>query len=150
MPNRTDHHARTADVDAVTLPELLAALEGRPGDPDRVESLDADATFADLVALARRTGFARFPVHDRDPDAVLERDRAGTSELRRPGPGRTGRSSDLHALAITTVVVARRSASIRLAVRDAGGHGTDLVAVRALVEQAGPVAGTASGGRGLR
>ncbi|MHA6625190.1 hemolysin family protein [Pseudonocardia sichuanensis] len=37
----------------------------------RVESLDADATVADLVALARRSGFSRFPVHDRDPDAVL-------------------------------------------------------------------------------
>jgi magnesium and cobalt exporter, CNNM family len=37
----------------------------------RVESLDADATVADLVAMARRSGFSRFPVHDRDPDAVL-------------------------------------------------------------------------------
>jgi CBS domain containing-hemolysin-like protein len=37
----------------------------------RVESLDAEKTVADLVALARRTGFSRFPVHDRDPDAVL-------------------------------------------------------------------------------
>jgi CBS domain containing-hemolysin-like protein len=37
----------------------------------RVESLDADATVADLVALARRTGFSRFPVHNSDPDAVL-------------------------------------------------------------------------------
>ncbi|WP_219417528.1 hemolysin family protein [Pseudonocardia nigra] len=37
----------------------------------RVESLDADDTVADLVAMARRTGFSRFPVHDRDPDAVL-------------------------------------------------------------------------------
>lgn len=37
----------------------------------RVESLDADDTVADLVALARRSGFSRFPVHDRDPDAVL-------------------------------------------------------------------------------
>ncbi|HZG90181.1 MAG TPA: hemolysin family protein [Pseudonocardia sp.] len=37
----------------------------------RVESLDAEATIADLVALSRRTGFSRFPVHDRDPDAVL-------------------------------------------------------------------------------
>ncbi|OZM78584.1 hemolysin family protein [Pseudonocardia sp. MH-G8] len=37
----------------------------------RVESLDADETVVDLVALARRSGFSRFPVHDRDPDAVL-------------------------------------------------------------------------------
>ena len=37
----------------------------------RVESLDADDTVADLVALARRSGFSRFPVHDGDPDAVL-------------------------------------------------------------------------------
>ena len=37
----------------------------------RVESLDADATVADMVALARRSGFSRFPVHNSDPDAVL-------------------------------------------------------------------------------
>jgi CBS domain containing-hemolysin-like protein len=37
----------------------------------RVDSLDADATVADMVALARRTGFSRFPVHNSDPDAVL-------------------------------------------------------------------------------
>jgi CBS domain containing-hemolysin-like protein len=37
----------------------------------RVESLDADDTVADLVALSRRSGFSRFPVSDRDPDAVL-------------------------------------------------------------------------------
>jgi CBS domain containing-hemolysin-like protein len=37
----------------------------------RVETLDADATVADLVALARRTGFSRFPVHNSDPDEVL-------------------------------------------------------------------------------
>jgi CBS domain containing-hemolysin-like protein len=37
----------------------------------RVETLDADASVADLVALARRTGFSRFPVHNSDPDAVL-------------------------------------------------------------------------------
>jgi CBS domain containing-hemolysin-like protein len=37
----------------------------------RVESLDADDTVADLVALSRRTGFSRFPVHDHDPDTVL-------------------------------------------------------------------------------
>ena len=37
----------------------------------QVETLDADDTVADLVALARRSGFSRFPVHDRDPDAVL-------------------------------------------------------------------------------
>ncbi|WP_433284054.1 hemolysin family protein [Pseudonocardia sp. CA-142604] len=37
----------------------------------RVESLDADDTVADLVALARRSGFSRFIVHDRDPDSVL-------------------------------------------------------------------------------
>jgi magnesium and cobalt exporter, CNNM family len=37
----------------------------------RVESLDADATVADMVALARRTGFSRFPVHNSDPDSVL-------------------------------------------------------------------------------
>jgi CBS domain containing-hemolysin-like protein len=37
----------------------------------RVESLDADDTVADLVSLSRRSGFSRFIVHDRDPDAVL-------------------------------------------------------------------------------
>jgi CBS domain containing-hemolysin-like protein len=37
----------------------------------RVESLDADATVADMIALARRSGFSRFPVHNSDPDAVL-------------------------------------------------------------------------------
>jgi CBS domain containing-hemolysin-like protein len=37
----------------------------------RVESLDADETVADLVALARRSGLSRFPVHDGDPDDVL-------------------------------------------------------------------------------
>ena len=37
----------------------------------RVETLDADDTVADLVALARRSGFSRFPVHDGDPDTVL-------------------------------------------------------------------------------
>jgi CBS domain containing-hemolysin-like protein len=37
----------------------------------RVESLDADATVADLVALSRRTGVSRFPVHNGDPDTVL-------------------------------------------------------------------------------
>ena len=37
----------------------------------RVETLDADDTVADLVALARRTGFSRFPVHNGDPDTVL-------------------------------------------------------------------------------
>jgi CBS domain containing-hemolysin-like protein len=37
----------------------------------RVESLDADDTVADLVALSRRTGLSRFPVYDSDPDTVL-------------------------------------------------------------------------------
>ena len=37
----------------------------------RVETLDADDTVADLVALARRSGFSRFPVHNGDPDTVL-------------------------------------------------------------------------------
>jgi CBS domain containing-hemolysin-like protein len=37
----------------------------------RVESLEADDTIADLVALSRRSGFSRFPVSDNDPDAVL-------------------------------------------------------------------------------
>jgi CBS domain containing-hemolysin-like protein len=37
----------------------------------RVETLDADDTVADLVALARRSGFSRFPVHKGDPDTVL-------------------------------------------------------------------------------
>ncbi len=37
----------------------------------RVESLDADDTVGDLVALSRRTGFSRFPVYDNDPDVVL-------------------------------------------------------------------------------
>ena len=37
----------------------------------RVETLESDATVADLVALARRSGFSRFPVHNGDPDTVL-------------------------------------------------------------------------------
>jgi CBS domain containing-hemolysin-like protein len=37
----------------------------------RVESLDADDTVGDLVALSRRSGFSRFPVYDNDPDVVL-------------------------------------------------------------------------------
>lgn len=37
----------------------------------RVDTLDAADSVADLVALARRSGHSRFPVHDGDPDAVL-------------------------------------------------------------------------------
>ncbi|GAA1832374.1 hemolysin family protein [Pseudonocardia ailaonensis] len=37
----------------------------------RVDTLDADDTVADLVALVRRSGHSRFPVHDGDPDVVL-------------------------------------------------------------------------------
>ncbi|MBC8090895.1 MAG: HlyC/CorC family transporter [Pseudonocardia sp.] len=37
----------------------------------RVASLSADDTLDDLVALARRTGFSRFPVDAGDPDTVL-------------------------------------------------------------------------------
>ncbi|MCY7341667.1 MAG: hemolysin family protein [Pseudonocardia sp.] len=37
----------------------------------RVESIDADDTVADLVALSRRSGLSRFPVHERDLDSVL-------------------------------------------------------------------------------
>ncbi|MDN5932302.1 MAG: hemolysin family protein [Pseudonocardia sp.] len=37
----------------------------------RVASLDADDTVADLIALARRSGFSRFPVDAGDPDTVL-------------------------------------------------------------------------------
>jgi CBS domain containing-hemolysin-like protein len=37
----------------------------------RVESLDADDTVDDLVALSRRSGFSRFPVDDGDPDALV-------------------------------------------------------------------------------
>ena len=37
----------------------------------RVESLDADDTVSDLVALSRRSGFSRFPVDNGDPDALL-------------------------------------------------------------------------------
>lgn len=37
----------------------------------RVETLDADNTVTDLIALARRSGFSRFPVHNGDPDTVL-------------------------------------------------------------------------------
>ena len=37
----------------------------------RVASLEADDTVADLIALARRSGFSRFPVHAGDPDTVL-------------------------------------------------------------------------------
>ncbi|MBP2368234.1 hemolysin family protein [Pseudonocardia parietis] len=37
----------------------------------RVETIDAAGTVADLVALARRSGFSRFPVIDGDPDTPL-------------------------------------------------------------------------------
>ncbi|HEX2130409.1 MAG TPA: hemolysin family protein [Actinophytocola sp.] len=36
----------------------------------QVESLPTDATVPDLIALTRRTGFSRFPVHDGDLDVV--------------------------------------------------------------------------------
>ncbi len=37
----------------------------------RVQSLDADDTVGDLVALSRRSGFSRFPVDNGDPDALV-------------------------------------------------------------------------------
>jgi CBS domain containing-hemolysin-like protein len=37
----------------------------------RVESIDADDTVEDLIALSRRSGLSRFPVDDGDPDVVL-------------------------------------------------------------------------------
>ncbi|OSY43084.1 MULTISPECIES: hemolysin family protein [Pseudonocardia] len=37
----------------------------------RVETIDAEQTVSDLVALARRSGFSRFPVIDGDPDVPL-------------------------------------------------------------------------------
>ncbi len=37
----------------------------------RVETIDADDTVIDLLALSRRSGFSRFPVRDGDPDALL-------------------------------------------------------------------------------
>ncbi len=37
----------------------------------RVETIDADDTVTDLIALSRRSGFSRFPVQDGDPDALL-------------------------------------------------------------------------------
>jgi CBS domain containing-hemolysin-like protein len=37
----------------------------------RSQFLAADETVADLVALSRRSGFSRFPVHDSDPDVLL-------------------------------------------------------------------------------
>jgi CBS domain containing-hemolysin-like protein len=37
----------------------------------RVETIDADDTVTDLLALSRRSGFSRFPVQDGDPDVVL-------------------------------------------------------------------------------
>jgi CBS domain containing-hemolysin-like protein len=37
----------------------------------RVESLEADDTVSDLVALSRRSGFSRFPVDNGDPDALV-------------------------------------------------------------------------------
>lgn len=37
----------------------------------RVETIDATDTVTDLVALARRSGFSRFPVVDGDPDVPL-------------------------------------------------------------------------------
>ena len=37
----------------------------------RMQSLSAEDTLADLVALARSSGYSRFPVDDDDPDTVL-------------------------------------------------------------------------------
>src|SRR5215470_18120666 len=64
----------------------------------KVESLRADATVADLVTLAVRTGFSRFPVHEGDLDQIRgvvhvkqifgipagERDRRQVASLARP------------------------------------------------------------------
>jgi CBS domain containing-hemolysin-like protein len=66
----------TLDADTATLLDRSLRFTDRVAEDlmtprVRVESLDADDTVADLVALARRSGFSRFPVHDRDPDAVL-------------------------------------------------------------------------------
>lgn len=36
----------------------------------RMESIDRESTVADLIALARTTGFSRFPIIDGDPDEI--------------------------------------------------------------------------------
>ena len=73
---RSSAHHGTLDAGTATLLDRSLRFTDRVAEDlmtprVRVESLDADDTVADLVALARRSGFSRFPVHDRDPDAVL-------------------------------------------------------------------------------
>jgi CBS domain containing-hemolysin-like protein len=73
---RTSAQHGTLDAGTATLLDRSLRFTDRVADDlmtprVRVETLAADATVADLVALARRTGFSRFPVHDGDPDTVL-------------------------------------------------------------------------------
>ncbi len=73
---RASAHHGTLDAGTATLLDRSLRFNDRVAEDlmtprVRVESLDADDTVADLLARSRRTGHSRFPVHDRDPDAVL-------------------------------------------------------------------------------
>jgi CBS domain containing-hemolysin-like protein len=69
--------ARSGTLDEATatlLGRSLRFVERTAGDlmtpRVRVQSMRADATVADLLDLARRTGLSRFPVHDGDMDNI--------------------------------------------------------------------------------
>ncbi len=110
----------------------------------RVASLEAHDTVADLVALARRTGFSRFPVQDGDPDVLLgvvhvkqaygrsteERSATRLRELARPVPT-VPASLDGDAL-----LVSLRESGLQLAVVvDEYGGTAGIVTLEDLVEE---------------
>jgi CBS domain containing-hemolysin-like protein len=110
----------------------------------RVASLEAHDTVADLVALARRTGFSRFPVQDGDPDVLLgvvhvkqayglstaERAATRLRELARPVPT-VPASLDGDAL-----LVSLRESGLQLAVVvDEYGGTAGIVTLEDLVEE---------------
>lgn len=110
----------------------------------RGEFLDADETVDDLVALSRRSGFSRFPVHDSDPDVVLgavhvkqafgiavpDRARVTVRELTQPVPT-VPESLDGDAL-LTTL---RRSGLQMALVVDEYGGTAGIVTLEDLVEE---------------
>lgn len=110
----------------------------------RVESLDADDTVEDLLALSRRSGFSRFPVQDGDPDALLgvvhvkqtfglaadERARTTMRSLAQPVPTVPG-SLDGDAL-----LTSLRESGLQLAVvMDEYGGTAGIVTLEDLVEE---------------
>ncbi len=73
---RSSAHHGTLDAGTATLLDRSLRFTDRIAEElmtprVRVESLDADDTVSDLVALSRRSGFSRFPVDSGDPDALL-------------------------------------------------------------------------------